>query len=138
MTNVLTELETTKISANSFARAGFAQLEENARFRKPAKCRLRARLTERKRRDGEAWVTSLSTPGMFEHVFTGDVSETGARVLTTKRWEPGQSVIVSFPPESAAHARIVYCRRAPSDNFILGLSFTHSLQDSAGQPEPES
>lgn len=135
MPNGLMELETIELAANSFVPAGYTQRKEIAFFQELAPRPVGARLAKRKRRDGEAWVTSLSTPGMFEHVFTEDVSETGARVLTTKRWEPGQAVIVSFPPESAAHARIVYCRRAPSDNFILGLSFTDSLQDWA---EPES
>jgi hypothetical protein len=76
----------------------------------------------------------------IETVFTENVSERGARIMTSRRWRPDDSVlIVSLPGDFHARARVAYCERAPDANFAIGLEFLepsgHWVIDSSAVPE---
>jgi hypothetical protein len=67
------------------------------------------------------WLTSLQNPGVFEIVPTQNVSRLGIQVVTQKFWEPAKLVLVSSPPEFFVQGSVVYCRKLPSDDHILGI-----------------
>ena len=74
------------------------------------------------------WLTSLAEHGKIDTVVTQNVSDLGARAVARKPWEPGELVLVSCPPGFSGRARIVYCQRLPSEDFVLGFR----LVDAAG------
>jgi len=62
-------------------------------------------------------------PGV-ETTFTEDVSSCGARVLTTRRWQPNDALqIASLGGEFHARARVVYCQPLAGEGFAIGLEF---------------
>ena len=64
-------------------------------------------------------------PLIYETTFTENVSDHGARVVTTKRWSPNDSVLVKLPQERLpSHARITYCQSLKEDEFAMGLQFS--------------
>ena len=67
------------------------------------------------------WITSLHKPGVFEIVPTENVSRLGVRMVTQKFWEPGEVVLVSSPPGLCRQGSVVYCRKLPSDEHVLGI-----------------
>lgn len=67
------------------------------------------------------WVTSLRKPGIFEVVPTANVSRMGIQLVTQISWEPDETVLVSSPPELCRQGSVVYCRKLPSDNYVLGI-----------------
>jgi PilZ domain-containing protein len=59
-----------------------------------------------------------------EKVLTENVSPHGARVVTKRRWQPGeQARLVRLTGESGLPARVVYCQRLRDGLFCLGLEF---------------
>jgi hypothetical protein len=75
------------------------------------------------------WLTSLDNGGCIEMVITQNANTAGVQVLASKPWQSSESVLISQPPSFCAVARIAYCRRLPSENFVLGISFETSPQD---------
>jgi hypothetical protein len=75
----------------------------------------------RSRLSASLWLTSLQKPGVFEVVATGNVSTSGIQVVTQEFWEPAELVLVSSPPGFCVQASIVYCKKLPSDAYILGI-----------------
>ncbi len=67
------------------------------------------------------WITSLHKPGVFEIVPTENVSRTGIQLITQKFWEPDELVLVSSPPGLCQQGSVIYCRRLPSDEHVLGI-----------------
>ena len=67
------------------------------------------------------WLTSLHKPGVFEVVPTENVSRFGIRVVTQEFWEPGGLVIASSPPGFWAQGAVVYCKKLPSDDYVVGI-----------------
>src|SRR5258708_36975653 len=67
------------------------------------------------------WITSLHKPGVFEIVPTENVSRLGVQMVTQKFWEPGEVVLVSSPPGLCRQGSVVYCRKLPSDEHVLGI-----------------
>jgi len=67
------------------------------------------------------WITSLHKPGVFEIVPTENVSRTGIQLITQKFWEPDELVLVSSPPGLCQQGSVMYCRRLPSDEHVLGI-----------------
>ncbi len=67
------------------------------------------------------WITSLHKPGVFEIVPTENVSRMGIQLVTQRFWEPGEVVLVSSPPGLCQQGSVVYCRKLPSDEHVLGI-----------------
>jgi len=59
-----------------------------------------------------------------ESTFTENVSARGARVLSTRRWKPGdQLTIATMTGSFRAMARVAYCQLVPKAGFAVGLEF---------------
>ncbi len=67
------------------------------------------------------WLTSLHKPAVFEIVPTENISRAGIQMLTQKFWEPDELVLVSSPPGFFVQGSVVYCRKLPSDDHLLGI-----------------
>ena len=67
------------------------------------------------------WLTSLRKPGVFEVVPSEDVSRLGMRLVTQNYWEPAEKVLVSSPPRLCVQGSVVYCKKLPSDDYLLGI-----------------
>jgi len=67
------------------------------------------------------WLTSLHRPGVFEVVATENVSKLGLQMVTQEFWEPADLVLVSSPPGICVRGSVVYCRKTPSEDYILGI-----------------
>jgi len=64
-----------------------------------------------------------------EMTFTEDVSPRGVHVTTVRRWQPGSRVLVTFFRDGIpSQGRVVYCRRAKSGNFALGIELPWQVQ----------
>lgn len=62
-------------------------------------------------------------PGV-EATFTENVSSRGARVITTRRWQTNDRVVIaSLPGDFRAQARVAYCQPQRGDGFAIGLEF---------------
>jgi hypothetical protein len=59
-----------------------------------------------------------------ETTFTENVSPRGARVLSTRRWNPGDRLTIATMTGSfRAIARVAYCQLVPESGFAVGLEF---------------
>jgi PilZ domain len=59
-----------------------------------------------------------------ESTFTENVSSRGARVLSTRRWKPGDRLtIATLTGSFRAMARVAYCQLVPEAGFAVGLEF---------------
>jgi hypothetical protein len=62
-------------------------------------------------------------PGV-ETSFTENVSSRGARVVTVRRWQPGDRLLfASLPGDFRATARVAYCQTLRGEGFAIGLEF---------------
>jgi hypothetical protein len=73
------------------------------------------------------YLTGDARQVLAEPAFTENVSTHGARIVTRRRWSPGERVQV----ESArwnfrSTARVAYCEALPSGEFAVGLEFLNS------------
>lgn len=65
------------------------------------------------------------TPGV-ETTFTENVSSRGARVLTSRRWNPHDRLIfASLPGNFQALARVAYCEPVRGQGFAVGVEFVN-------------
>ena len=69
------------------------------------------------------WLTSLHKPAVFEIVPTENISRAGIQMVTQKFWEPDELVLVSSPPGFFVQGSVVYCKKLPSDDHLLGIRF---------------
>jgi hypothetical protein len=67
------------------------------------------------------WLTSLQKPAVFEIVPTENISRAGIQMVTQRFWEPDELVLVSSPPGFFVQGSVVYCRKLPSDDHLLGI-----------------
>ena len=67
------------------------------------------------------WVTSLQRPGVFEVVPTENISRSGMQMVTQEFWKPDEQVLVSSPPGFCVQGSVVYCKKLPSDDYIVGI-----------------
>jgi hypothetical protein len=59
-----------------------------------------------------------------ESTFTENVSERGARVVSTRRWELNDRLtIASRSGEFRSSARVAYCQPMQGDGFAVGVEF---------------
>lgn len=75
------------------------------------------------------WLTSLQKPGVFEIVPAENVSRLGIRLVTQNCWEPAETVLVSSPPGFCAQGSVVYCKKLPSDDYIVGIQLDAPVKD---------
>jgi len=74
------------------------------------------------------WLTSLHKPAVFEIVPTENISRVGIQMVTQKFWEPDELVLVSSPPGFFVQGSVVYCRKLPSDDHLLGIRFDAPIE----------
>ena len=59
-----------------------------------------------------------------ESAFTENVSERGARVISVRRWEPDDRLMLSSRTgEFRSSARVAYCQPMQGDGFAIGVEF---------------
>jgi hypothetical protein len=59
-----------------------------------------------------------------ESTFTENVSASGARVVSVRRWEQGEQLyFASRTGEFRSSARVAYCQPLQGDGFAIGLEF---------------
>jgi len=59
-----------------------------------------------------------------ESTFTENVSERGARVVSTRRWELNDRLtLISRSGEFRSSARVAYCQPMQGDGFAVGVEF---------------
>jgi PilZ domain len=59
-----------------------------------------------------------------ESTFTENVSARGARVISARRWEQGESLhFASRTGEFRSPARVAYCQSLQGDGFAIGVEF---------------
>jgi hypothetical protein len=59
-----------------------------------------------------------------ESTFTENVSARGARVVSFRRWEPGERLtFVSRTGEFRSPARVAYCHQMQGEGFAIGVEF---------------
>jgi|SRR5580704_596489 hypothetical protein len=59
-----------------------------------------------------------------ETTTTVNISRNGARLLTSRRWRPGEELdIASLSGEFRRQARVIYCSPVNDRQFYLGLEF---------------
>ncbi len=65
----------------------------------------------------------VQLPGV-EKTFTDNVSSRGARVVTVRRWQIGDRLLLaSGPGDFRATARVAYCQALRGEGFAIGLEF---------------
>ena len=63
------------------------------------------------------------TPGV-ESTFTENVSARGARVVSVRRWDKGESLtLASRTGEFRSLARVAYCQPLHGDGYAIGVEF---------------
>ena len=59
-----------------------------------------------------------------ESTFTENVSTRGARVVSVRRWEQGESLVfASRTGEFRSSARVAYCQPLQGEGFAVGVEF---------------
>ena len=70
--------------------------------------------------DAEISLSEESVPQ--EKTVTENVSPHGARVTTTRCWQPGTRVLVTLPRNGVQfEGRVAYCQRKASGVFAIGV-----------------
>ena len=86
-----------------------------------------ARIEKRVPLPVQVYLASLAEPRARERTVTEDVSPHGARVLTSRYWQPGEvPLLTSLIGEYPQHARIVYCVPQPNGGYCVGINFEGS------------
>jgi hypothetical protein len=67
------------------------------------------------------WLTSLRKPRVFEIAPAENVSRFDIQVAAQEFWEPAELVLVSSPPGFCVQGSVVYCKKLPSDNYLVGI-----------------
>lgn len=75
------------------------------------------------------WLTSLQRPGVFEVVPTENISRSGIQMVSQEFWEPAERVLLSSPPGFCVEGSVVYCKKRPSDDYVVSLSFNTPVED---------
>ena len=77
----------------------------------------------------KVWLTSLHYPGKIEFGFAEDIDCSSACVISVQSWKPGESVLVSLPPELSSVAQVINCRHQPNGQFALRVRFLDPSPD---------
>jgi hypothetical protein len=55
---------------------------------------------------------------------TDNVSAHGARVISSRLWQPGEvAQVTSLKDEITIRGKVVYCQKLPDDRYLIGLNF---------------
>jgi hypothetical protein len=110
----------------------FSQKEQIlAALRKPEEQRREARIPTKVGLE----LSGPDEPLIYESIFTENVSDHGARVVTKRRLSPNDSVLVKLPQEALPfRARITYCQPSERDEFAMGLQFSLLIYEWIGSP----
>ena len=71
----------------------------------------------------------LDESRLNERTVTENVSPRGARVVTELICAPGMHVLVTAPEGVKSLARVVYCQRADTTKFVVGLQLVVRVED---------
>jgi hypothetical protein len=91
--------------------------------------RTKGRSEARDRLSAFLWVTSLQRPEIFEVVPTENVSRSGMQMVTQEFWKPEELVLVSSPPGFCVQGSVAYCKKLPSNDYVLGISLDGPVED---------
>jgi PilZ domain len=58
-----------------------------------------------------------------ERTFTDNISPHGARIFSSRPWQPGEAIRVTPLHQAAASGRVIYCQKLPDDRYSIGLQF---------------
>ena len=75
------------------------------------------------------WLTSLQKSGVFEVISIENVSRFGIQMVTRKFWEPAELVLVSCPPGFCVQGSVVYCKKLPSEDYVLGIRLDAPVEE---------
>ena len=85
---------------------------------------------ERIKLEIEVELATLHVPPVYEKYSTENTSRHGARILTSKPWQPHEHVLVRLPfKNEPSDARIIYCDALPANAFAVGLKFSLPVHD---------
>jgi len=83
-----------------------------------------ARIEKRDPLPVQVYLASLEEPQARERTVTEDVSPHGARVLSSRYWQPGEvPLLTPLIGEYPKHARVVYCAPQPNGGYCVGIKF---------------
>jgi hypothetical protein len=58
-----------------------------------------------------------------ERTYTDNISPRGARLFSTRPWQPGDAVRIAPRGEDPVRGNVVYCQTLPDARFVVGVSF---------------
>jgi PilZ domain len=58
-----------------------------------------------------------------ERTYTDNISPRGARLFSTRPWQPGDSVRIAPRDEDPVLGNVVYCQTLPDGRFVVGVNF---------------
>jgi len=66
----------------------------------------------------------------LETATTVNISPHGARILTNRRWRPGEQLsLTSLPGDFRLQGRVIYCHQLTEGQFCVGLEFGPSIKN---------
>jgi hypothetical protein len=69
-------------------------------------------------------------PPFYEKYSTENTSRHGARIASSKRWQPHEHVLIRLPfKQEPSRARITYCDALPANAFAVGLQLSSAVDD---------
>ena len=88
------------------------------------------RKEERAKLEIEVELAMPHEPPVYEKYSTENTSRHGARILTSKRWQPHERVLVRLPfNNEPLPAQITYCDALPANTFAVGLKCSSPVHD---------
>jgi hypothetical protein len=88
------------------------------------------RKEERTKLEIELELATTHDPPAYERFSTENTSRHGARIVSSKRWQPHEHVLVRLPfKNEPSRARIIYCDALPGDAFAVGLQLPSAVDD---------
>ena len=88
------------------------------------------RKEERAKLETELELATQREPPIYEKSLTENTSRHGARIVSSKRWQRHEHVLVRLPFKNApSRARIIYCDALPTNAFAVGLKFSSPVHD---------
>jgi len=83
-----------------------------------------ARIEKRDPLPVQVYLASLEKPRARERTITEDVSPHGARVVSSRYWQPGDvPLLTPLIGRYPKHARVVYCVPQPNGGYCVGIKF---------------
>src|ERR1700751_927767 len=88
------------------------------------------RKEERTKLEIELELATPHEPPVYEKYATENTSRHGARILTSKQWQPHEHVLVRLPfKNEPLPAQVTYCDALPANTFAVGLKFSAPVHD---------